>query len=395
MTLTVPAIRRIATYERVSSEGQAERETIDMQTSALDARLALEANVQVVARYADDGVSGTKALGDRSEGARLLRDASAGRFDELWVYRVDRLGRKVADIAKIADVLDELGIAIVTVTQGRLEPFLLHISAALAQEELRTLRQRSAGGIAEAAKKGRYVGGIAPYGYRAEGEKGHARLVPDDQTVWGDWTAVDVINRLYEAVALEDRSCRQVADELNALGIPTHYARDGRGVRGKNTQGIWRSGRIRNMIVEPIYRGEQIFGKRSKKPRERISAQIEPLVSLELWQAAQETLARHRICAKNTDRVYLLRSVMVCSTCGFNYVGSMNKGGIWYRCGGQRHERGAIDGRCPGRGIKGDHLEHLISGRTWSGSCGTRVTSSMSWMPPASMTPRRPSISER
>lgn len=167
-----------------------------------------------------------------------------------------------------------------------------------------------------AAREGRYLGGIVPYGYRVEGEKGRARLVPDTSIVWGTWTAVDVIRRMYEAVALDDRSCREVADELNALGVPTRYARDGRGIRGKRTREVWRPGRIRNMLVEPIYRGEQVFGRRSTKPRETISASVEPLVSAELWQAARGALTRHRIVPKNSPCVYLLRGVMVCSLCG-------------------------------------------------------------------------------
>jgi hypothetical protein len=43
-------VRRVATYERVSTVTQAERETIKAQTSALEQRLAIEQDVTVVKR---------------------------------------------------------------------------------------------------------------------------------------------------------------------------------------------------------------------------------------------------------------------------------------------------------------------------------------------------------
>jgi site-specific DNA recombinase len=82
----VTGLRRIATYERVSSEDQRERETIKTQRDALDRRLASEPDVALVDRYVDEAVSGSKGVAERSDGGRLLRDAEAGRFNELWVY---------------------------------------------------------------------------------------------------------------------------------------------------------------------------------------------------------------------------------------------------------------------------------------------------------------------
>lgn len=175
------------------------------------------------------------------------------------------------------------------------------------------------------------------------------------------------MRQLYAWVGLEGWSCARVARELNARGVPTHYARDGRlvgakGQRKERTQGLWRAGRIRNMLVSPIYRGELSFGKRSETDdREVISAPVEALVSVELWEAAQATLARNRACSKNTRRVYLLRSVLRCATCGLTYVGSQGRDGVaWYRCGGQLQQRGRLAGRCPSRSIRAEHLEPLV-----------------------------------
>lgn len=51
--------RRIATYDRVSSEDQKQRETIKTQTDEIARRLALNPEVELISRYTDDGISGT------------------------------------------------------------------------------------------------------------------------------------------------------------------------------------------------------------------------------------------------------------------------------------------------------------------------------------------------
>jgi len=132
-------------------------------------------------------------------------------------------------------------------------------------------------------------------------------------------------------------------------------------VRGKRTQGVWRPGHIRNVVVNPVYKGELQYGRRSKKPdREIISAPVDALVSEEIWDAAQATLAANRITPKNGKRTYLLRSLIVCGTCGLHYCGSANRGVTWYRCDGQLVERGPIEGRCPGKSVKGPDLEPAV-----------------------------------
>jgi site-specific DNA recombinase len=359
--LAIPALRRVATYQRVSSEDQRERETIKTQIDAIDRFLAAEPDVEVVGRYADDGVSGMLAMAERPEGARLLRDARARRFDELVVFQIDRLGRDAADLLTLRRELKRHGVRLHTVVEGQPDDFVYGVHSLLSQQVRLEFLRKTAAGIDRAAREGRFLGGIVGYGYRVEGERQLARIVPDDRLVWSDQTAVDIVRRIYHHIGCEGWSCRQVADELNALGVPTGYVREGRGVREKHTRGVWYAGGIRNLVVNPLYRGELLFGRRTEKVgREVISASIEPLVSAELWEATQKTLGRNRLCAKNTRRVYLLRGVVRCSACGLAYCGSAGKD-VWrYRCNGGLRERGPIDGRCPGVAIRGDTFDAAI-----------------------------------
>ncbi|HEU6439285.1 MAG TPA: recombinase family protein [Terriglobales bacterium] len=358
-------VRRVATYERVSSEDQRERETIKTQTDEIARLLAGQSGVELVGRYADDGVSGTTPLAERPDGRRLLADAEAGVFDEVWVYKFDRLGRDTPDQTAIGRWFKRRGIRLISRLEGEPDLLTWDILAAISDNDRRMFLRRTADGMSRAAREGRYTGGIAPFGYRADGVKASARLVPDKTIVWADKSAADLVRDIFERLARQTQSCRMIARDFNALGIPTHYARDGRGVRGKTTQGLWRSGRIRNLVVNPVYRGELQYGRRidqrgAKTERvghEIISAAIEGLVSPALWRSAQDALAANRRIAKNTHRVYLLKGAMTCGVCGLRYVGSWSNKVGWYRCGGQLVERGPIPGRCLGTSVRNDAIE--------------------------------------
>ena len=356
------AVRPVATYERVSSEDQRERETIKTQTEELARQLQSDPSVDLIARYPDDGVSGTIPMSERPGGRRLLEDAARGRFKEVWIYNTDRLGRDDVDPLLVRRELERLGVRVRSLTEDIDDPFMFHIYVAVAAKARRDFLERSAAGMNRAARDGRYCGGIAPLGYRVEGKKPQVYLVPSDTWMWGNLSEAEIVRRIYDRLAIDQWSCRRIADEFNGLGVPTSYQKDGRGVRGRATQGKWRPGRIRNLVVNTIYRGELQYGRRSTRRggREVISAKVAPLVSDEIWYAAQETLARNRLMPKNGKRFYLLRSIIKCGTCGLNYCGSTGNGNVRYRCDGQLVERGPIEGKCTGKSIKGADLEPVV-----------------------------------
>ena len=366
MTTTATILRRAAIYERVSSEDQRERETIKTQQAELAQTLTEANGFGRLARYDDDGVSGKIPMALRPSGARLLADAARGLFEEVWVWRLDRLGRDDVDPLVVRRDLERLGVKVFSATEDISDPFIYHIYVAMAAQERRNFLARSSAGMNRAAQEGRYTGGIVPLGYRVEGHKQTARLVPSDNLMWSDWTEAALIQKIYHWMAMEGRTCPKVSRYLDSLGVPTAYARDNRqvrrGQRKERTQGCWRPGRIRSIITNPVYKGDLQYGRRSTKPggREVISALVPPLVSPEVWEAAQQTLAQNRIISKNTERIYLLRSVIRCGGCGKTYVSCWGRGFVWYRCNGRLIDRSPIDQRCKAKSVRGPDLEELV-----------------------------------
>jgi site-specific DNA recombinase len=367
MTMTI-GTRQVAIYARVSSDDQAERGTIATQLAEIDHWLARNPEVDVVERYLDDGVSGMIPLDERPAGSRLLRDAAARRFTEVLVYRHDRLGRDLVNLAITRRRFDELKITLTSVVERQTDLLVYDIQAAVAAHVRRELLRTMAGGMHRAAEEGRFTGGICPYGYRVEGVQETAHIVPDESIAWADRTCPDIVRQIYDWLAVDHWSCRRIATTLNAWGVPTHYARDERlvaprkGERGQRTQAVWRSGRIRNLVRNPVYRGELQWGRRTTRAdAEVISAPIEALVSPATWHAAQQVLAANRLVPKNTRRTYLLRGAVRCGIDGLTYVGSRGRDDVgWYRCNGQLVERGVITGKCWGQSIRTDALEPVI-----------------------------------
>jgi site-specific DNA recombinase len=358
----------IATYERVSSDDQRDRETIRTQTDVIDRFLAQYSNWRVYRRYRDDGVAGTTPMRQRPDGKDLVKDATQARFSKLLFTRSSRLGRDEIDLLQQYLLYSQLGIELVGVSEPVGDQTMFGFSAILNGASRRQFLAQSKEGMERAAKEGRYCGGIVPYGYVVEGKKQNARLVPSAVDAAGGLAEAQVIVRMYERVALDGWSCLRVARELNSLGVPTAYARDGRlvGPRGKRkerTRGLWTAQRVRNTLIQPVYKGELHYGRRSKLQREVIVAEAPPLVKTELWDAAQAVLKENRLMVKNTDRINVFRGVVRCGLCGRRYAASWSKrDGLRLRCNGSVAYKQMGTEKCCAASFRGSLLYPVVWG---------------------------------
>src|SRR5690554_767569 len=362
-------------YARVSSEDQAERKTIESQVEFATKYCDLH-KLEIADWYKDDGITGTLPLEERPEGARLLQDAKAGKFNLLLVYRLDRLGRSARVILNAVHELEQAGVKIRSMTEpfdtgdpsGR---FLLTILAGVADLERETILERLWHGANRAARDGKWLGGIIPFGYKVNDEK---HLEINEKSLPGvNMSEADVVRLVYKMVAEEGCSTIKVADYLNALGVPPAYVKDGRkvkkGKRKENTAGIWRPGRIRNIIVNSTYKGIHLYGKRTDKQRELIPRKVPAIVSEEIWEKAQETLKHNQIHSKkNSKRNYLLTGLIKCNVCGQNYHGisyapraGRNRNELsYYQCNGKITYRGPLKGKCKSKNVPRKWLEDLV-----------------------------------
>src|SRR3984957_18904303 len=106
----------VGVYLRVSTEEQRERQSIATQRDFAERYFSLHGPVTSIF-YADDGVSGTIPLERRPAGSRMLRDARVKKFDQVLVYKLDRLGRDTRLILNAVDELEKCGVRVRSMTE--------------------------------------------------------------------------------------------------------------------------------------------------------------------------------------------------------------------------------------------------------------------------------------
>ncbi len=365
----------VALYLRVSTEEQRERQSIATQREFAERYCALH-QLTVSTVYADDGISGTIPLHNRPAGNRILPDARLHCFDQLLVYRLDRLGRETRLTLEAVAGLEQCGVRVKSLTEdfdtatasGRL---MLTLLSGFAAHEREVIRERSIAGTQRVAETGAWLGGMVPYGYRKDASQHRPRLILSEDLIDpAGLSEAEVMRRIFHMAADEQQSCRRIADHLNALGVPCAYTRAGRQRRGRDTAGRWRAGRVRNLIVSTLYKGQHVYGKRSRSPqRPKVTRTVPAIVSEDVWQRAQETLHRNfRFGKRNCWNQYLLRGLVKCGLCGLTYIGMTAKSRsgrqiAYYRCNGKHDTRGVygeLGKRCPSKDVQGEWLELAV-----------------------------------
>jgi DNA invertase Pin-like site-specific DNA recombinase len=179
---------RCAIYTRVSTDHGLDQEfnSLDAQYDAASAYIKSQAHAGwalIRSRYDDGGYSGGST--DRPDLQRLLDDIRARKIDVIVVYKVDRLTRSLADFAKLVELFDAQGVSFVSVTQqfntttsmGRLT---LNVLLSFAQFEREVTSERIRDKIAASKRKGLWVGGPLPLGYKMK--DGKIAVVEDEAT---------------------------------------------------------------------------------------------------------------------------------------------------------------------------------------------------------------------
>ena len=175
---------RCAIYTRKSSEEGLEQDfnSLDAQREACEAYIKSQQHegwVLVEKQYNDGGFSGGTL--ERPALKKIFQDIEAGEIDTIVVYKIDRLTRSLMDFSKIVELFDKKSVSFVSITQqfntttsmGRLT---LNILLSFAQFEREVTGERIRDKVAASKKKGMWMSGVAPIGYKLEDKK----LIPDE-----------------------------------------------------------------------------------------------------------------------------------------------------------------------------------------------------------------------
>jgi site-specific DNA recombinase len=265
-----PVVRKLrcAVYTRKSSEEGLDMEfnSLDAQREACEAYIASQRSegwVLVPDRYDDGGVSGGTL--ERPALKRLIRDVEAGLADVVVVYKIDRLSRSLTDFSKLVELFEANQVTFVSVTQsfntttsmGRLT---LNILLSFAQFEREVIGERIRDKFAASRRKGMWMGGTVPFGYRVANRK---LLIREDEAA--------TVRMIFERFC-KTGSATMLARQLNAEGVTSRS--------GKPLDKGW----LYKLLNNRVYAGEAVH-KGKAFPGEH-----EAIVSPDLWEKVHSIL---------------------------------------------------------------------------------------------------------
>ena len=273
---------RCAIYTRKSTEEGLEQafNSLDAQREACGAYILSQTHEGwelVNEQYDDGGWSGGKMA--RPALTQLLSDVAAGKVDVIVVYKVDRLTRSLADFARIVDILDKAKASFVSVTQafnttssmGRLT---LNVLLSFAQFEREVTSERIRDKFAASKRKGIFMGGPIPFGYRLDSR----RLVIDD-------VEAATVRMIFERYVVL-RSIGRVVEELASREVRTKVRemKDGRKIGGV----LFQHGPLASLLKNPLYIGKVALGE------ELYDGEHQAIIKDALWTDVQSTMASNR-----------------------------------------------------------------------------------------------------
>ncbi len=225
-----------ALYARQSIE---KRDSISVESQLEYCRY--ETHGEACMEYTDKGFSGKDT--NRPGFEKMMDDIRTGQIKRVIVYKLDRISRSILDFANMMEIFQKYHVEFVSSTEkfdtstpiGRA---MLNICIVFAQLERETIQKRVTDAYYARCKRGFYMGGRIPYGYRLR-----------------DTVIHNVRTAMYEEVPEESKQLKLIysmyADSNHSLGDIVRYLNEHRikNVRGAN----WNTARISEMLCNPVY----------------------------------------------------------------------------------------------------------------------------------------------
>ena len=305
---------RVAAYCRVSTDSDAQLESLEAQKQHYESYIACRDDWTFAGLYYDEGITGTKK-DKRPELMRMIRDCEAGKIDYVITKSISRFSRNTTDCLEMVRKLLALNIPIYfekeNLNTGSMESELfLAILSSMAEGESVSISENSKWSIQKRFKNGTFKISYPPYGYDWDGEQ---MVVNPEQAENVRW--------IFDQV-LAGRGTQDIAKDLNAKGICTK--------KGNR----WTAHTVRTLIVNEKYTGDVIFQKTytdsqfnrhvnyGERDQYALTDHHEAIVSREVFAAAGDVIRQHskekgivKGCGKYLNR-YCFSGKIICGECG-------------------------------------------------------------------------------
>lgn len=245
--LWIDAMSRYCVYLRKSradseAEARGEGETLARHEKILlDLSRSLHINIET---FYKEIVSG-ESISSRPVMQHLLKEVEQGKWTGVLVVEVERLARgDTMDQGLVAQSFKCSNTKIITPLKtydplNEYDEEYFEFGLFMSRREYKTINRRLQRGRLESAKEGKYVGSIAPYGYKRKKlcqDKGYTLEIHPDEA--------PVIQLIYDLYCKKRLGFNKIASELNCLCVKPR----------KNH--LWSESTIRGILTNPVYIGK-------------------------------------------------------------------------------------------------------------------------------------------
>ncbi|QHQ79485.1 serine-type integrase SprA [Bacillus subtilis] len=248
-----------------------------------------------------------------------LKDLEEGKYQAIAVKEITRLSRgSYSDAGQIVNLLQSKRLIIITPykvydPRNPVDMRQIRFELFMAREEFEMTRERMTGAKYTYAAQGKWISGLAPYGYQLNKKTSKLDPVEDEAKV-----VQLIFNIFLNGLNGKDYSYTAIASHLTNLQIPTPS--------GKKR---WNQYTIKAILQNEVYIGTVKYkvrektkdGKRTIRPeKEQIVVQDAhaPIIDKEQFQQSQVKIANKVPLLPNKDEFELseLAGVCTCSKCG-------------------------------------------------------------------------------
>ena len=351
----------VAIYCRQSID---KKDSISIEQQEKDCkRLVFDEDYKV---YSDKGYTGANT--NRPQFEKLMNDVQNKIISKVICYKVDRISRSLQDFVGIYSKFEQYGVEFVSCneqfdTSTAMGKATLQIIMVFAELERNMIQKRVKDNFYERAKKGLFLAGVAPYGYRKkeiriDGIKTHMLEIDEEHP-----EQIEAVKYMYKEY-LTYKSLGYVAKKINESGCVSS--------RGNKFSSVTVGKILRNPVYvradadvykylkskgatinEPIedyigVYGCTIYGDRKSKTTQKFTnltgdyVQLnrhEGIIDAKEWLYVQNELDKNKpITNSGKGRNTWLTGLTKCGFCGkhISVVGGQINGKRYLNCGGRK-----------------------------------------------------------
>lgn len=317
--------QRVAAYCRVSTDSEEQLNSFSAQLKYYSEYISNNPGMDLVDIYADEGITGT-CMNKRDEFKRMMKDASNGKLDRIYVKSVSRFARNSLECLEAIRKLKSFGVTVLFEndnidTQTMNSELILYVKSSFAQSEALAGSKRVSTAIRMKMENGEFITYNAPYGYKLDKEC-HLSIVPEE---------AEIVKRIYN-LYLSGNGVGKIVAILNDEGVP-------------NASGRWSVPGIRYILSNEKYIGDSLLQKtytpqilplrnipnKGEIDRYYVNNSHEGIIShkdFDLVQLRMKQVTKN----KKTSQKYLFTGMIECAECGWSYKRKIQNSSIYWVC---------------------------------------------------------------